>query len=362
MRAYKLYLSAFLLLCCMHTAAQTSAVPTDEETTKKKEINKIKLSEEAIYADVMEMATDDAESITLAQRKSREMLQAHVIEVFAKRMKMEKKDVQEIWDVIDDKCQNIVVKKGDLFRVFSYIMKDAIGLTPKRPKKGDVDKYLEAPDDVATTETDASDMAQAEPAPVKTPEAATPQTPAEEPQPEKAEPQRQEAKPQPEETKPQLQEAEPQPEETAPQQAQPQPRQVEPQPEKTETPETPAPAPQPARQPEQPAATPVPAATPAPVAIEMPDRVKTLYAKGSINEVVRYLNTEKQNHTLIYGSMQTMQNQEKCYVVIIDKATKKVVTVLGKGSGSRMNYTTGQPDHLNNYKGGKHSAIFVQEY
>lgn len=356
MRTYKLYLSTFLLLCCMHTAAQTSAAQTDEETTKKKEINKIKLSEEAIYADVMEMATDDAESITLAQRKSREMLQAHVIEVFAKRMKMEKKDVQEIWDVIDDKCQNIVVKKGDLFRVFSYIMKDAIGLTPKRPKKGDVDKYLETPDGADATEADASDMAQAEPEPIKTTESTTPQAPAEEPQPEKTEPQPEEAKPQPEETKPQLQEVEPQPEETAPQQAQPQPRQAEPQPEKTEAPETSAPAPQPARQPEQ------PAATPAPVAIEMPDRVKTLYAKGSINEVVRYLNAEKQNHTLIYGSMQTMQNLEKCYVVIIDKATKKVVTVLGKGSGSRMNYTTGQPDHLNNYKGGKHSAIFVQEY
>lgn len=340
MRTYKLYLSTFLLLCCMHTAAQTSAAQTDEETTKKKEINKIKLSEEAIYADVMEMATDDAESITLAQRKSREMLQAHVIEVFAKRMKMEKKDVQEIWDVIDDKCQNIVVKKGDLFRVFSYIMKDAIGLTPKRPKKGDVDKYLETPDGADATEADASDMAQAEPEPIKTTESTTPQAPAEEPQPEKTEPQPEEAKPQPEETKPQLQEAEPQPE-TAPQQAQPQPRQAEPQPEKTEAPETPAPV---------------------PVAIEMPDRVKTLYAKGSINEVVRYLNAEKQNHTLIYGSMQTMQNLEKCYVVIIDKATKKVVTVLGKGSGSRMNYTTGQPDHLNNYKGGKHSAIFVQEY
>lgn len=355
MRPYKLYLSAFLLLCCMHTAAQTSAAPTDEEITKKKEINKIKLSEEAIYADVMEMATDDAESITLAQRKSRDMLQAHVIEVFAKRMKMEKKDVQEIWDVIDDKCQNIIVKKGDLFRVFSYIMKDALGLTPKHPKKGDMEKYLETPGTPTATEVNTSDMAQAEPESIETAETAAPQI-------QEGTPQLQEDKPQLQKDKPQLQEAEPQPQEAEPQpqEAEAQPQQVqvqEPQsqPEKAEVPETPAPAPQPIPQAEQPTATPVPV-------IEMPDRVKTLFDKSSINEVVRYLNTEKQNHTLVYGSMQTMQNQEKCYVIIIDKATQKVVTILGKGSGNRINYTTGQPDHLNNYKGGKHSAIFVQEY
>lgn len=71
------------------------------------------------------------------------MLQAHVIEVFAKRLHMEPKDVQEIWDVIDDKCQNIVVRKGDLFRVFSYIVKDAVGLGRKKPKEGDVEKIPE---------------------------------------------------------------------------------------------------------------------------------------------------------------------------------------------------------------------------
>ena len=109
---------------------------TDEEAqSKKKEINGIKLSEEAVYADVVELALDDNEAISLAQQKSINLLQTHVIEIFAKRMNMSKADVQEIWDVIDDKCQNIVVRKGDLLRVFSYIMKDAIGLGPKKPKK-----------------------------------------------------------------------------------------------------------------------------------------------------------------------------------------------------------------------------------
>ena len=142
MKQYKLYLSILLLCCCVQATAQNALVPVDEETAKKKEINQIKRSEQAVYADIMEMASDDEEALSAAHQKSRDMLQAHVIEIFAKRMKMSKKDVQEIWDVIDDKCQNIVVKKGDLFRVFSYIMKDAIGLGPKKPKEGDVEKYM----------------------------------------------------------------------------------------------------------------------------------------------------------------------------------------------------------------------------
>ena len=43
-----------------------------------------------------------------------------------------------IFDVIDDKCQNITIDAGDIIRVFSYISKDAIGLTPRKPKEKDV--------------------------------------------------------------------------------------------------------------------------------------------------------------------------------------------------------------------------------
>lgn len=324
MKQYKLYLSILLLCCCIQATAQNALVPVDEETAKKKEINQIKRSEQAVYADIMEMASDDEEALSAAHQKSRDMLQAHVIEIFAKRMKMSKKDVQEIWDVIDDKCQNIVVKKGDLFRVFSYIMKDAIGLGPKKPKEGDVEKYMEK---TATADSVATDPVVTDSVVIEVAHATQPKD-----------------------------SVVPAPIEPVQETTSTQPQEVQPQPQKEETPVVPQPAVQPA--------DPVvmqPTTPPAP-AVETPARAKAMLAQSSINGLIRYLNTEKQNHTLIYGSMRTMQSPEKCYIIIIDKATQKVVSLLSPGSDSRTNYVTGQPDHLNNYKGGKHSAIFVQEY
>lgn len=364
MKQYKLYLSILLLCCCVQATAQNALVPVDEETAKKKEINQIKRSEQAVYADIMEMASDDEEALSAAHQKSRDMLQAHVIEIFAKRMKMSKKDVQEIWDVIDDKCQNIVVKKGDLFRVFSYIMKDAIGLGPKKPKEGDVEKYMEK---TATADSVATDPVVTDSVPTEVTHATQPKdsvVPAPiEPVQETTSTQPQEVQPQEElskEEKPkEEQPQEEQPKEEQPQEEQPQeeqPKEEQPQPQKEETPVVPQPVVQPA--------DPVvmqPTTPPAP-AVETPARAKAMLAQSSINGLIRYLNTEKQNHTLIYGSMRTMQSPEKCYIIIIDKATQKVVSLLSPGSDSRTNYVTGQPDHLNNYKGGKHSAIFVQEY
>lgn len=324
MKQYKLYLSILLLCCCVQATAQNALVPVDEETAKKKEINQIKRSEQAVYADIMEMASDDEEALSAAHQKSRDMLQAHVIEIFAKRMKMSKKDVQEIWDVIDDKCQNIVVKKGDLFRVFSYIMKDAIGLGPKKPKEGDVEKYMEK---TATADSVATDPVVTDSVVIEVAHATQPKD-----------------------------SVVPAPIEPVQETTSTQPQEEQPQPQKEETPVVPQPVVQPA--------DPVvmqPTTPPAP-AVETPARAKAMLAQSSINGLIRYLNTEKQNHTLIYGSMRTMQSPEKCYIIIIDKATQKVVSLLSPGSDSRTNYVTGQPDHLNNYKGGKHSAIFVQEY
>ena len=64
----------------------------------------------------------------------------------------------------------------------------------------------------------------------------------------------------------------------------------------------------------------------------------------------------------MYGSLATMTNQENCFIVIINKAAKKVVTVLGPGSDKRINYVTSQYDNITNYKGGNYQAIVVQEY
>ena len=121
----RIALLTMLVACTWGASAQEPN--SQEEALKKREIDEIKWSENAVCAEVVEYLADDSEkTVTLAQQKSMQLLQAHVIEIFAKRMNMDKKDVQEIWDVIDDKCQNVEIRKGDIVTVFKHRCK----LTP----------------------------------------------------------------------------------------------------------------------------------------------------------------------------------------------------------------------------------------
>ena len=112
-------LFASLSLCFIGVGAQ--GVLSQDVVQKQKSINQVKLSEDAVYAEVIQMVTGDDEAISLAQQKSIDKLQISVIEACAAKMKMSKEDVKEIFDVIDDKCQNITIDAGDIIRVFSYI-------------------------------------------------------------------------------------------------------------------------------------------------------------------------------------------------------------------------------------------------
>lgn len=323
----------------------------DDEAAKRAEINEIKLSENAIYADVVEIATDDNEAVSLAQQKSINMLQAHVIEVFAKRLHMEPKDVQEIWDVIDDKCQNIVVRKGDLFRVFSYIVKDAIGLGRKKPKEGDVEKYLLAKEEeekeqkIVINLTSMLTGGQDSINNVVQPQPADTLLAAKEPV---------QAAPIPLAPVP----ADPVIKDTPIAEA-PQPSVKEtPAPVAVVTPESEkAPVPEPAAI-EQPAVIEQPAAAQPAV----PELVQTMFDKQDMVTLLKYLSAEKDAQRLMFGNARTMTSPEKCYVVIVDKRSRKILTILGTGSTERTNYRTFKPDNLEKFKQGMYSAIFVQLY
>lgn len=324
----------FLLLLWGGVAvAQQQEMSEQEVAAQKEEINNIKLGDNAVYAEVIETMTDDNEAVSLAKQKSINLLQSHVIEVFAKRLHMEKKDLQEIWDVIDDKCQNIVIKKGDLFRVFTYIAKDALGLTRRKPKKGDVEKYLmDDPKEVTAADTTVlqEGMKQlAEKTVDKQDDEVlvdnlTQPTPFERPQSE-----------QPVASRPVA--------------------------------ETPVPAaaptvvtviePAPVL-----AAQPVaaPAAEPA-APVKVPDFIQPVMQFIFFNDLMAYLKQE-QNRSLIYGSKKDMLSVDECYVVILEKSSRRIVAVLGKGADSRLNYTASRLDKLSEYSGGRYIAIFVQEY
>ena len=409
---------------CFYPTLVSAQDTAEEEARKKAEINEIKLSENTIYADVIEMVTDDNEAVSLAQQKSMNMLQMHVIEMFAKRMKMPPEDVQEIWDVIDDKCQNIVVKKGDLFRVFTYIVKDAVGLGRKKPKKGDVEKYLTPNEekDLADAQKTLKDMekevkleedstnmvAQVIP-PAEVPAAVPPaEVPATEVPVTEASAKETTVDEIPAAVAPILEtpvkeatvEAVPVKEETveavpaavvpvtetpvqtvpvqtvpvqetpvqeaAAVKAEETPKAVTvpviadtPKPVVTETPkpvvaETP-----------KPVVTEAPKPAPAPAVAEaqsVPEMARLLMSKGDMKSLLAYLKAEKDKHTLMYGSLKNMIYKDKCYIVIVNKSTYMIETVLGKGFDERMNYKTMKTDKLDNYTNSNYSAVLVQDY
>lgn len=314
-----------MALCAAISTNAQETVPTMDEASQKKAINELKLSENVVYGDVIQMVTDDNEAVTLAQQKSIALLQTHVIEIFAKRMNMDKKDVQEIWDVIDDKCQNITVRKGDLLRVFTYIAKDALGLGPKKPKKGDVEEWLTSKEENDTAKMDTVEVQQmmeataniltegkdsinhVTPVPTANPvvkDTATQAKPA----------------------------ATVQTETTI----------------VAETPKAKITR-------SEPEAVPV-------VEVKVPVLCETLMAQKTYARLMSFLKAEKSQQKLMYGNFDTMQYPEKCYVVIVDKATRIITAVLDKGETDRMNFVTKKNDRYTNYRGGNYAIIFIQEY
>ena len=294
----------FSLLFLLFTVNVMGQLPvTDpEETARKKEINSIKKTGEAVYADVYQEATTEEAALSEAEQKSKEMLKTHVYEIFSKRMGMSKEDVREIWKVLESKCKHIVVKRGDLFRVFTYVMKNAVGSSD--------------PTDLIAENTQPATSNN-----ISTPEQVTTSAPKPEPAPA------------------------PKPE------VKPEPKPVVP---------TPAPKPEPKPEP-APVSTPKPEpATQSEVVV--PVLCKTIIEKGNFDNVYKYLKREKAYQRLMYGTARNMQYPEKCYIVLTNKGTGEIVAVLDKGQSERMNFVTMKMDRYSNYRGGNYSAIFIQEY
>ena len=119
---------SYLFILLLFPIVAFAQEATEQDKENKEKIKEIKLSEDYVYADAV---TED--NLSEAQQNSMDLLRANVNAIFAERFHMPKEDVEEIWDVIEDKCQNVTIKKGDLFRVFTYIMKDY--LFPGKKKK-----------------------------------------------------------------------------------------------------------------------------------------------------------------------------------------------------------------------------------
>lgn len=316
------------------------------EINDVKDINELKQSEQYVYGEVIDVLMDDNENVSLAQQKSIAKMQTHVIEIFGERLKMDKKDVQEIWDVIDDKCQNVIIKKGDLLRVLSYIAKDAIfGTKTKNPE--DIKMWFPPRETVGPTtktivisessESETSVLPAASASATGLPQSGIKEDPAPAPAPEDT-------------VKTHLSDV---PENVAVAPATPE------QPKTAEAKPEPKPDPVSISQPVKVEPTPAPAPV---VEVKVPALCQELMSQKTYGKLMAFLKNGKNRHELMYGNADTMQYLEKCYVIVVDKSTRAIVGVLDKGESDRMNFMTKKTDRYTNYKGGNYAVIFVQEY
>lgn len=326
-----------LPLICLNMKAQE--VVNQEIAQKSKAINEVKLSEEAMYAEVVELASDDFEAISLAQQKTISKLQNNVVEACAHRMHLTKDQAQEIFDIIDDKCQNVVIRKGDMVRVFAYIAKDAVGLSRKKAKQSDIDEVFGEEEEVDSVAVQ-KDVKKAMDLLIGKNDS--------------------------------INSVSEQVKQSAGQTVNPSQTVVVVQPS-AQNGTTTVQTGQTIVVVQQPAAPAAPVVAPvsepkvetksAPVAeVIVPELCQNIIMKGNFDNVRRYLEQEKTYHKLMYGTARSMQRPEKCYIVVTDKTNGVIVAVLDKGESERMNFVTKKKDHFRNYQGGNYRAIFVQEY
>lgn len=392
----KIVLYVVLVVCSFCVNAQE--LSPEEVAKLKKEMNDIKRSEDFVFAEgFAEYLSDEGDkAVSQATQQSMMKLQTQVMTVFAQHLHMSKEDVQAIWDVIEDKCQNVEITAGDVTRSFFYVSKEVlsgimpdINLFPNRKKKAEqLEAATPAPTPVAQPEIAQAEPIKAEPVVAQNTEPVVAQVveakkegqevkveetvKAEETvavEEKKAEPETKAAEVQTQvivQTQTTQVAVVTQTVEEAKQEAaavksetvvvNSEPVVVKSEPVVVETP-APAPAPTPA-----PTPAPEPAPAPAAVKVAVPDLCQAMLDKKNYKALISYLQTEKAYEKLIYGPESRMARTAQCYIVIVEKATQNIVTVLDKGVTERMNFVTGAKDDLANYMlAGGYLAIFVQE-
>ena len=369
----KIILCVVLAICAVGANAQEMS---PEEVAKlKKEMNEIKLSEDFVFAEgFAEYLSDDGDkAVSQATQQSMMKLQAHVVKIFAEQLNMSKEDVQEIWDTIEDKCQNVEITASGVSRTFLYISKEVIAgimpdinLFPNRKKKTEQQAAeflgtasVTTPTSVVQPEVAKTEsvVAPAEPVVAQVVEAKKEEQVAQVEQKvavveEKVEAEAKSTEVQTQvvvQTKTTQVAVVTQTVEEAKQEA----ISAKSEPAVVETPKEEAPV------------TPVvetPAPAPTTVKVSVPALCQTMLDKKNFETLRRFLDEEKAYEKLIYGPESRMARAAQCYIVIIDKATKNIVTILDKGISDRMNFVTGKMDSFSTYQmAGGYMAIFVQE-
>lgn len=363
----KILLYAVLAVCALGGHAQEM---TPEEVVKlKKEMNDIKRSEDFIFADgLAEYLSDDSEkAVSQATQQSMMKLKTQIVTVFAKHMHMSAEDVQEIWDTIEDKLQNVEVTTGGVARSFFYVSKEVLAglvpdihLFPNNKKKAEYPVASQT--DVAATQpqADAPVATVVQETTVVKKVSVTQETKAD----DLAAADTQQEDTVAEAQADALEAAEAQPvttttttttitttNTTVAQNVATEEAKEEPAAPAAPVVETPK---------EEPVVAPAP--EPAVVKVEVPAFCQTLLDKKNYKALMSYLQTEKAYGHLIFGPESRMSRTAQCYIVLIEKSSQNITAVLDKGVTERMNFVTGKMDDFANYMlAGGYLAIFVQD-
>lgn len=379
----KIVLYTLFAICAIGSNAQE--MTPEEATALKKEMNEIKRSEDYIVAEgLAEYLSDDGDqAVSMAQHQSMMKLRTQVVTVFAQHLHMTPDDVEAIWDVIEDKCQNVEITAGDVTRSFFYVSKEVVsGFLP------DVNLFPEwkKKRQEREAEREAEKLAEAEDGNtlVEQPVAVTQEVVNPEEEALTADNVDEESEVEEDEVAAEVEEmaeAETEESKTATQNqvvVRTQVTVVEQTVEevKQEAATTPAePVVETPEREEVPAAPVVESVTPVEetpvetpvqespvVKVEVPPLCQKMLDKKNMETLRKFLDTEKAYEKLIYGPERYMRRASECYIVILDKNTKNIVTVLDKGITERMNFVTGKMDTFSSYQmAGGYMAVFVQE-
>lgn len=347
---------SYLLILLLFPIVAFAQEATEQDKENKEKIKVIKLSEDYVYADAV---TED--NLSEAQQNSMDLLRANVNAIFAERFHMPKEDVEEIWDVIEDKCQNVTIKKGDLFRVFTYIMKDYLfpGKKKKKVKNEELAEVKASKDEILPDEIEeVSEALVNDSLPTAAQNEILAFVPEAKPdvtsQPESQQTQEvgeSEATLQ-DKTQEVASEVTDDPTEAATEIPVPVTTSVV-----AEEPVTTTVIATPVSQVEEPVVSgKEEIAVSSPSAPALDPIVKELLKTQTYKELISLLDQKKEEGTLIYGRIKTMRSPDRCYLAIFKKS--EVVTILGKGDKERLNLKTNTEDSLNNYKG--HGVIWFQ--
>lgn len=356
----KILLYAVLAVCALGVHAQE--MTPEEAAQLKKQMNDIKRSEDFIFADgLAEYLSDDSEkAVSQATQQSMMKLQTQIVTVFAKHMHMSAEDVQEIWDTIEDKLQNVEVTTGGVARSFFYVSKEVLAglvpdihLFPNKKKKAEDPAAPQADVAAAQPQADEAVATVVQETTVVKQVSVTQETKTDD-----------------------LAAADTQQEDTVAEAQADAQEATEAQPVTTTTTTNTVAQNVATEEPKEELAAPVapvvetpkeepvvaPAPEPAVVKVEVPAFCQTLLDKKNYKALMSYLQTEKAYGNLIFGPESRMSRTAQCYIVLIEKSSQNITAVLDKGVTERMNFVTGKMDDFANYMlAGGYLAIFVQD-